>query len=41
MVIVDENAWEGFLAAAGAYGFTPRRNDALAFAKRLRIVPVI
>ncbi len=38
LVLVDDDAWEDFLAAGAAYGIRPRRADAIAFARRNRVL---
>ncbi len=40
MVLLDEGKWADFLAAGGAFGFKPRLHDALAFAKKARVLLV-
>jgi hypothetical protein len=34
--LVDEGYWAEFMAAGDQYGFTPRRDDSLAFAQDTR-----
>ena len=38
LVIVDEDGWSQFLAAGRPFGIRPRRADALAFARRSRVL---
>lgn len=37
LVLVDEGHWADFLTAGAGYGFIPRRNDTLAFARETRV----
>ncbi|MBM4274340.1 MAG: hypothetical protein FJ134_07770 [Deltaproteobacteria bacterium] len=38
LVLVDQGHWTEFLAAGAGYGFLPRRDDALAFAKETQVL---
>jgi hypothetical protein len=38
LVLVDDDAWGAFLAAAAVHGIRPRRADILAFARRSRVL---
>ena len=38
LVLVDDHAWKSFLAAGAVHGIRPRRADALAFARRTRVL---
>ncbi|OGQ78349.1 MAG: hypothetical protein A3F90_01865 [Deltaproteobacteria bacterium RIFCSPLOWO2_12_FULL_60_19] len=38
LAVLDEEQWEKFLSAGAAFGFTPRRPDALAFAQSSRVL---
>ncbi len=40
LVVVDEGRWDDFLKAGKYFKFTPRRSDALAFAKKTRVLLV-
>jgi hypothetical protein len=40
LVLVDESHWAGFIAAGAEYGFVPRREDALTFARETRVLLV-
>jgi hypothetical protein len=40
LVLVDEGQWAYFLTAGAGYGFIPRRDDALAFARETRVLLV-
>lgn len=40
MVVLDETRWEGFLASGTRFGFVPRRPDAIAFARKVRVLLV-
>jgi len=40
LVLVDEGHWADFLAAGAEHGFSPRRDDALAFAQETRVLLV-
>ena len=37
LVLVDESHWAEFMAAGTEYGFVPRRDDALAFARETHV----
>ena len=38
LVLVDKGHWAEFLAAGAGYGFLPRRDDVLAFAKATQVL---
>jgi len=38
LMLLEENRWNEFLASGAQFGFAPRRTDALAFAKRSRVL---
>ncbi len=38
LVLMDEGLWADFLTAGAGYGFGPRRDDALAFAQKTRVL---
>jgi len=38
LVLLEDNAWAPFLSAGAAFGLVPRRPDALAFARRTRVL---
>ncbi len=38
LIFLDEGRWREFLAAGRAHGFVPRRADAVAFARRSRVL---
>ena len=38
LVLVDEGHWAEFMAAGAQHGFSPRRDDALAFAQDTRVL---
>jgi predicted nucleotidyltransferase len=38
LVLVDEVLWVDFLTGGAGYGFMPRRDDALAFARETRVL---
>jgi hypothetical protein len=40
LVLMDEGHWADFLTAGAGYGFVPRRDDALAFAQKTRVLLV-
>lgn len=40
LVLVDESEWQNFLTAGRAYGFQPRRPDAVDFARTSRVLLV-
>lgn len=40
LAVLDEQQWEKFLGAGAAFGFVPRRHDALAFAQSTRVLLV-
>ena len=38
LVLVDQSHWAEFIVAGAGYGFIPRRDDALAFAKETQVL---
>jgi len=40
LVLLDEGLWSDFLTAGAGYGFSPRREDVLAFARETRVLLV-
>ncbi len=40
LVLVDESHWAEFIAAGAEYGFVPRREDALTFARETQVLLV-